>query len=150
MRITTKGRYGMRAIIYLALAYHNRPISISTIAEQEKVSSEFLEQIFFKLKKAGLIQSIRGPGGGFILGRKPAEVTMKDVLDAIGETGRLTPCTFRRKICTRTDVCNSHEIWVGLQEAIDGYLRSVTLKTIIEKNGKRFFEKLESNQDFTI
>jgi len=108
----------MRAIIHLALAYHNRPISISTIAEQEKVSSEFLEQIFFKLKKAGLIRSVRGPGGGFVLNRPASEITVKDILEAVGEMRGLTPCTLRRQtLCDRPEPCAAHEIWTGLQKA---------------------------------
>lgn len=151
MRITTKGRYSLRAVIDLAMNCNNRPISISTIAGGEKVSSEFLEQIFFKLKKAGLIRSIRGPGGGFVLNRKPAEITVKDILDAVGETGGLTPCTLRRKVlCTRTEVCPSHEIWTGLYDRIGSYLQGITLKDIVEKNGEKYFEKLDSGQDFTI
>ncbi len=151
MRITTKGRYGLRAVVNLAMASNARPISINTIAEEEKVSSEFLEQIFFKLKKAGLIRSIRGPGGGFVLNKKPAEISVKDILDAVGETGGLTPCTLRRKVlCTRTEVCPAHEIWTGLYDRIGEYLRGISLKDIIEKNGKKYFEGMDSNQDFTI
>jgi Rrf2 family transcriptional regulator, iron-sulfur cluster assembly transcription factor len=151
MRITTKGRYGLRAVINLAMSHHSRPISINTIAEGEKVSSEFLEQIFFKLKKAGVIRSIRGPGGGFVLNRKPAEISVKDILDAVGETGGLTPCTLRRKVlCTRTEACPSHEIWTGLYDRIGDYLGSITLKDIVEKNGKKYFDKLDSSQDFAI
>jgi Rrf2 family iron-sulfur cluster assembly transcriptional regulator len=151
VRITTKGRYGLRAIVYLAMASNARPISINTISEDEKVSSEFLEQIFFKLKKAGLIRSIRGPGGGFVLNKKPWEISVKDILDAVGETGGLTPCTLRRKVlCTRTEVCPAHEIWIGLYDKIGEYLRGINLKDIIEKNGKKYFEEMDTSQDFTI
>ncbi len=86
MRITTKGRYGLRAVINLARSNHSRPVSIGSIASEENVSSEFLEQIFFKLKKAGLIRSIRGPGGGFVLNRMPGEISVQDILAAVGET----------------------------------------------------------------
>ncbi len=151
MRITTKGRYGLRAVVSLAMSNNNRPVSISTIADVVKVSSEFLEQIFFKLKRAGLIRSIRGPGGGFVLNKKPAEISVKDILDAVGETGGLTPCTLRRKVlCTRTEVCPAHEIWTGLYQRINDYLRSVSLKDIIEKNGSKYFETMDTNQDFAI
>ncbi len=151
MRITTKGRYGLRAVINLAMAYNNRPISISTIAEGEKVSSEFLEQIFFRLKKAGVIRSVRGPGGGFVLNRKTSEILVKDILDAVGETGGLTPCTLRRKVlCTRTEACPAHEIWTGLYDRIEDYLGGVTLRDIIERNGKKYFENIDSRQDFAI
>jgi len=151
MRITTKGRYGLRAVINLAMARHNRPISIGSIASEEKVSSEFLEQIFFKLKKAGLIRSIRGPGGGFVLNRKPQEISVANILEAVGETHGLTPCTLRRKtLCERPEPCPAHEIWIGLQKTMEDYLNSVTLKDIMEKNGKKYYAKMGSGPDFSI
>jgi Rrf2 family iron-sulfur cluster assembly transcriptional regulator len=151
MRITTKGRYGLRAVINLAMARHNRPVSIGLIASEEEVSSEFLEQIFFKLKKAGLIRSIRGPGGGFVLNRKPAEISVANILEAVGETHGLTPCTLRRKtLCDRSDPCPAHDIWLGLQKTMEDYLNSVTLKDILEKNGEKYYAKLGSGQDFSI
>jgi Rrf2 family iron-sulfur cluster assembly transcriptional regulator len=151
MRITTKGRYGLRAVINLAMSSNTRPISINTIARCQKVSSEFLEQIFFKLKKAGVIRSVRGPGGGFVLNRKASEISVKDILDAVGETGGLTPCTLKRKVlCTRTEVCPAHEIWTGLYDRIDEYLGGISLKDIVEKNGQSYFENLERDHDFAI
>jgi Rrf2 family iron-sulfur cluster assembly transcriptional regulator len=151
MRITTKGRYGLRAVINLAMTYHNRPISISSIAEGEKVSSEFLEQIFFKLKKTGLIRSVRGPGGGFVLNRNPADISVKDILDAVGETHGLTPCTLRRRtLCDRPEPCPAHEIWTGLQERMESFLSGISLQDICVKNGKKYLTALESDQDFSI
>lgn len=151
MRITTKGRYGLRAVINLAMYNHNRPVSISSIAGEEKVSSEFLEQIFFKLKKAGVIRSVRGPGGEFVLNRKPGEITVQDILAAVGETHGLTPCTLRRRtLCDRPEPCPAHDIWTGLQKAMEDYLTNVTLKDILEKNGKHLVAQLESGQDFSI
>jgi Rrf2 family iron-sulfur cluster assembly transcriptional regulator len=151
MRITTKGRYGLRAVINLAKTNHSRPVSIGSIATQENVSSEFLEQIFFKLKKAGLIRSIRGPGGGFVLNRTPGEISVQDILEAVGETRGLTPCTLRRKtLCDRPEPCAAHDIWTGLQKTMENYLTNVTLKDILAKNGKQVFAKLEAGQDFSI
>jgi Rrf2 family iron-sulfur cluster assembly transcriptional regulator len=151
MRITTKGRYGLRAVINLAKTKHSRPVSIGLIASQENVSSEFLEQIFFKLKKAGLIRSIRGPGGGFVLNRTPGEISVQDILEAVGETRGLTPCTLRRKtLCDRAEPCAAHDIWTGLQKTMEDYLTHVTLKDILAKNGKQMVPKLETGQDFSI
>ena len=151
MRITTKGRYGLRAVINLAKTNHSRPVSIGSIATQENVSSELLEQIFFKLKKAGLIRSIRGPGGGFVLNRTPGEISVQDILEAVGETRGLTPCTLRRKtLCDRPEPCAAHDIWTGLQKTMEDYLTNVTLKDILAKNGKQGFAKLEAGQDFSI
>ena len=150
MRITTKGRYGLRAVINLAMSNHNRPISIASIANEEKVSSEFLEQIFYKLKKAGLIRSVR-VRGGFILDKKPGEISVQDILSAVGETHGLTPCTLRRKtLCDRPVPCPAHEIWTGLQKTMEDYLSNVTLKDILDKNGKQMFAELKTGQDFSI
>jgi len=151
MRITSKGRYGLRAVIKLAMSTHTRPISISTIANDENVSSEFLEQIFYKLKKAGVIRSIRGPGGGFVLDRKPEDITVKDILAAVGEMGGLTPCTLRRRtLCDRPVPCSAHEIWTGLQDRISEYLTGITLKDIVEKNGRKYAPAIEAGSDFSI
>jgi Rrf2 family iron-sulfur cluster assembly transcriptional regulator len=151
MRITTKGRYGLRAVINLARSNHTRPVTIGSIASEENVSSEFLEQIFFKLKKAGLIRSIRGPGGGFVLNRTPGDISVQDILVAVGETHGFTPCTIRRKaLCEKAEACAAHDIWTGLQKTVDDYLTSVTLKDILAKNGKKSFANLEAGQDFSI
>jgi Rrf2 family iron-sulfur cluster assembly transcriptional regulator len=151
MRITTKGRYGLRAVINLARANHKRPVSIGAIAAEENVSSEFLEQIFFRLKKAGLIRSIRGPGGGFVLNRTPGEISVQDILNAVGETKGLTPCTLRRKtMCDRPEPCAAHDIWTGLQKTMEDYLNRWTLKDILAKSGDPMFAKLEAGQDFSI
>jgi Rrf2 family iron-sulfur cluster assembly transcriptional regulator len=151
MRITTKGRYGLRAVVNLAMSPHTRPISIATLAKDENVSSEFLEQIFYKLKKAGLIRSIRGPGGGFVLNRRPEEITVKDILAAVGEMGGLTPCTLRRRtLCDRPDPCSAHEIWTGLQARISEYLTGITLKDIVDRNGGRHAHVVAAGSDFSI
>lgn len=151
MRITTKGRYGLRAVINLARSNRKRPVSIGAIAAEENVSSEFLEQIFFKLKKAGLIRSIRGPGGGFVLNRTPGEISVQDILNAVGETHGLTPCTLRRKtLCDRPEPCAAHDIWTGLQKTMEDYLNRWTLKDILAKSGDPMFAKLEAGQDFSI
>lgn len=151
MRITTKGRYGLRAVVNLAMARHNRPVSISSIAEGEDVSSEFLEQIFFKLKKGGIIRSVRGPGGGFVLNRPASEITVKDILEAVGEMRGLTPCTLRRQmLCDKPEPCAAHEIWTGLQKAMEDYLSAISLKDICEKNGKSFLTSLDPSHDFSI
>jgi Rrf2 family iron-sulfur cluster assembly transcriptional regulator len=138
-------------VVNLAMSTHTRPVSISTIAHDENVSSEFLEQIFYKLKKAGVIRSIRGPGGGFVLNRKPEEISVKDILEAVGEMGGLTPCTLRRRtLCDRPDHCEAHEIWTGLQARISEYLGGITLKDIADRNGGKYAPAIGAGNDFSI
>jgi Rrf2 family iron-sulfur cluster assembly transcriptional regulator len=136
MRLTTKGRYGVRAVVNLAAAASNEPISISQIAKKEQLSPEFLEQIFFRLKKAGLIRSIRGPKGGFVLNRKSSEITVKSILDAVGEPLFPAPCTDHgSRPCPRREGCLTSPIWQDFYELIRKHLTGISLKDILE-NGK--------------
>ena len=152
MKITTKGRYGLRAIINLASSYYNRPVSIKTIAKEEDISPEFLEQIFFRLKKAGIIESLRGPGGGFMLKQKPSEISIKDIFVALEESTSITPCAVEdcTKSCKRENHCMVTNVWKELSEQINDYLSKVTIKSILEDNGKKFYEDLSKEHNFSI
>ncbi|MDR2068937.1 MAG: Rrf2 family transcriptional regulator, partial [Spirochaetaceae bacterium] len=93
MRITTRGRYALRASLALArLGKDGSPVSINNLSEEENISSVFLEQIFFKLRKAGIVSSVRGPGGGFCFAQPLDQLTIKKILDAAGEELNLTTC----------------------------------------------------------
>ena len=134
MRITTKGRYALRATLALAKMDKNRgPVSINQLSEQEGISPVFLEQIFFKLRKAGLVSSIRGPGGGFSFAKPLDQLTVKDILEASGEEFGLTFCEKHSQSCPKSGYCPSHFIWVELTEIIDHYFTQITLASIIKK-----------------
>ncbi|MDR2258262.1 MAG: Rrf2 family transcriptional regulator [Treponema sp.] len=135
MRITTRGRYALRASLALAkLGKNGEPISINTLSEEENISSVFLEQIFFKLRKAGIVSSVRGPGGGFCFARPLDKLTVKDLLDAAGEDLSVTPCDKHHDSCDRISGCLSHRVWVASTELVNNYLRSLTLASLLEKN----------------
>src|SRR5512137_179859 len=110
MRITTKGRYGLRAVVSLASATDGKPLAISKIAKEEGVSAEFLEQIFFRLKKSGMIKSHRGPHGGFVLGRDATKITVNDILAAVDERIAPAPCADQQEDhdCARSPDCPAH------------------------------------------
>lgn len=133
MRLTTKGRYGVRAVLNLAVQNQTKPVSISQISREEDLSPEFLEQIFFKLKKAGVIRSVRGPKGGFLLNWKPSDITIKTILDAVGESVNPTPCTDTgRDPCPREEGCALAPVWNEFHEVIEKHLTNISLKDIIE------------------
>jgi len=133
MRLTTKGRYGVRAVVNLAAAVGTEPISISYIAKKEQLSPEFLEQIFFRLKKAGLIRSVRGPKGGFVLNHKPSEISVKTILDAVGEPLFPAPCADHgTKACPQQEGCLISPIWQDFYELMRKYLSAISLKDIVE------------------
>jgi Rrf2 family iron-sulfur cluster assembly transcriptional regulator len=137
MRLTTKGRYGVRAVVNLAASEHDRPVSISQIANEENLSPEFLEQIFFKLKKAGLIRSVRGPKGGFVLNRDPAEITVKTILNAVGESLNPTPCADGQiPPCPRIEGCAVAPVWQSFYDVMERYLDGVSLEDILATKGK--------------
>ena len=133
MRITTKGRYALRAVLQLSQHAENRPVSIRTLSEIEDISAEFLEQIFFRLRKAGLIKSTRGPGGGFQLVKPLDQISVADIFEAVGEELHFSPCTLDDgNSCGREDICSAHGFWDHTYDLFRKYFEHVTLGDIIE------------------
>ena len=133
MRLTTKGRYAVRALARLAALAQGRPVSIRQIAREEALSPQFLEQIFFRLKKAGLIGSIRGPKGGFVLQGTPADVSVTSILDAVGEPLHPAPCTdHAAEPCQRRACCLTSPVWHGFHELIRAHLCEISLQDILD------------------
>ncbi|GHU91153.1 Fe-S cluster assembly transcriptional regulator IscR [Spirochaetia bacterium] len=132
MRITTRGRYALRAMLALAKLGKDGPVSINILSETEGISSVFLEQIFFKLRKAGIVSSVRGPGGGFYFARPLKELTVKAILDAAGEDLDVTFCDKQTKDCGKFDSCISHRVWQDLTGLVNTYFNGLTLASIIE------------------
>lgn len=136
MRITTRGRYALRASLALAKMEKNGlPVSINTLSEKENISSVFLEQIFFKLRKAGLVSSTRGPGGGFCFAKPLDKLTVKQILEAAGENLELTFCDKRLEECERIGDCISHNVWLDVTRMVNTYFADITLASILEKYG---------------
>ncbi len=137
MRVTTKGRYALRAMINLAQNEGDKPLSIKKITEVEDLSPIFLEQIFTKLKKYGLIQSIRGAGGGFKLSRPADEISVKDILEAVEEGIRLAPCcaseTVPAEACVKTQICRARNFWSDANSHIMGYFGEFSLARVINE-----------------
>lgn len=137
MRITTRGRYALRATLALAkLGKDGDPVSISSLSEQEDISSVFLEQIFFQLRKAGIVSSTRGPGGGFCFARPLDKLTVKQILDAAGEELSLTFCDKHVDNCSRIGGCMSHQVWLDVSNKVNDYFAGITLASILEKYGE--------------
>lgn len=142
MRVTTKGRYALRAISKLAMADTDRPIPIKRLASEEEISPEFLEQIFFRLKQAGIISSVRGPGGGFKLNFPPREISAKAVFEAVGEGLKLTPCATcddavdnkhpDEQPCPRQDYCHMYAVWQDAAHYFNDYFTKLTLQDILD------------------
>jgi Rrf2 family iron-sulfur cluster assembly transcriptional regulator len=134
MRITTRGRYALRASLALAkLGKDGSPVSINNLSEQENISSVFLEQIFFKLRKAGIVSSVRGPGGGFCFARPLDKLTIKEILDAAGEDLDIIFCDKHSQDCERLGKCLCHEVWAGVTDMVNNYFKDITIASILKK-----------------
>lgn len=133
MRVTTKGRYALRAVLALAKSSKNgSPVSIKTISEQEQISPEFLEQIFFRLRKAGVINSVRGPGGGFYFARPLGEITLEAILESSGEGLGIAPCVCGKETdCDRRKDCAAGEIWREMDSHLRSFAAGRTLKDMV-------------------
>ena len=143
MNISTKGRYAIRALSHLSESYRkkdNKPISIKEISTREHISNRYLENIFVKLRKAGIVLSLKGEKGGFKLARAPEKISLAQVLNAVENEMAPSKCVINIKACDRTGKCGIRKIWVGLHKHINTYLDKTSLKEIenmhLEKKGK--------------
>ncbi len=149
MRVTTKGRYALRAVLNLSSSNHDGPISIKKIAQEEEISPEFLEQIFFKLKKAGIINSVRGPGGGFRLNRPSDQISLKDIFAAVGEGLCIAPCSSciedDAAECAKSDNCVAHVVWQDATKRLNDYFEGLTIGRILAENRNGKFGKTQAS-----
>ena len=133
MRLTTKGRYAVTAMLDLALHHESGPVSLVEIAERQDISLAYLEQLFAKLKRAQLICSHRGPGGGYRLNRSVHEITVSEVIAAVGEGVDATRCHGAAD-CKDGKICLTHDLWAELSQEIDEFLRSKTLAALMSRH----------------
>ena len=131
MKLSTKGRYGLRAAVDLALFSKEEPISISTIANREELSESYLEQLFAKLKKAGLISSIRGTNGGYQLAKPAGEISVGDILRALEGEMVVVDCPDSESKCAKVDSCVTKYVWKRINNSINDTMDSMTLEEIV-------------------
>jgi len=138
MRMTTKGRYGLRAVVNLASRESDEPVPLSSIAREEGISTQFLEQIFFALKKAGVVASVRGPKGGFVLARDASDIDLRQILLAVDESLFVVPCTqdADEPVCSRKPDCPTYPVWKELSEILGEYFGRITIRNLVD-NAKR-------------
>jgi Rrf2 family iron-sulfur cluster assembly transcriptional regulator len=133
MRLSTKGRYAVMAMVDLAKHSQGSPIALAEIAERQEISLSYLEQLFAKLRAGGLVKSVRGPGGGYLLGHPADETRISDVILAVDEPIRATRCTPGAPMGCRGSKsrCLTHDLWEELSNQIHLYLSSVTLADVV-------------------
>ena len=136
MRLTTKGRFAVTAMIDLALRSGDGPVTLAGISERQKISLSYLEQLFGKLRRYGLVDSVRGPGGGYCLARPAREITVADMVRAVDEPLDATQCHGKEN-CKDDERCMTHELWTTLSAKMYEYLTSVTLSDLVEGQKKK-------------
>ena len=141
MRFSTKGRYGARAMIDLALHYGQGPVMIKDIAQRQGISEKYLEQLLTMLRRAGIIMSIQGAKGGFLLARPPTELTLLDVLQTL--EGSLSPvhCLDHPESCERVSCCVTMEIWEEVKHSVEAVLQNITLEQLVKRHREVIAEK---------
>ncbi|MBH9553810.1 Rrf2 family transcriptional regulator [Inhella gelatinilytica] len=134
MRLTTKGRFAVTAMVDLALREHSGPVSLAAIAQRQQISLSYLEQLFGKLRRADLVESTRGPGGGYTLARSSNTITVADVIQAVDEALDATGCGGHENCMGHdTGACLTHDLWTRLNERMLDFLSGVSLGQIVEE-----------------
>ncbi len=132
MRLTTKGRYAVTAMLDLALNAPGGPTSLGDISQRQEISLSYLEQLFARLRRAGLVSSVRGPGGGYLLAKSAEEISVSQVIDAVNETVDATRCQGLSD-CQQGDTCLTHHLWCELSGQIRNFLDDITLAQLIQR-----------------
>jgi Rrf2 family iron-sulfur cluster assembly transcriptional regulator len=134
MRLTTKGRYAVTAMLDLALHYGKGPITLADISQRQGISLSYLEQLFSKLRKQGLVDSTRGPGGGYRLSRESNDIAVADVITAVDEKVETTRCGGLSN-CQDDEQCLTHDLWTELSTQIHEFLMGISLGQLVERQG---------------
>src|SRR5271155_5411552 len=136
MRLTTKGRFAVTAMIDLAMQPGTGPVTLAEISRRQKISLSYLEQLFAKLRRRALVDSVRGPGGGYSLAKDMAQLSVADIILAVDEPIDATQCGGKEN-CQDDKKCMTHELWASLNTHIFAFLKSVTLEQLVRQQGKQ-------------
>ena len=132
MRLTTKGRFAVTAMIDLALRQNNGPVTLAAISQRQQISLSYLEQLFGKLRRQNLVESTRGPGGGYTLGRKAEHISAADIILSVDEPIDATHCAGKENCLGESGRCMTHELWTSLNQRMIDFLSSVHLQKLVD------------------
>lgn len=151
MKLSTKGRYGLKAMFELALRYSDEPVSLNIIAESQHISLNYLEQLIAPLRRAGFVTSVRGAQGGYRLARNPEEITVKDILETLEGPLAPTHCVVDAEDegCSNMEYCVTRLIWEKIRNSIDDIVRSTTLADMVSDHDK-MMDKLKQERSIRI
>ena len=142
MKLSTKVRYGARALLDLAQHYDNTPVLLKDIAKRQDISLKYLDRILSSLRAAGIVKTVRGAKGGYVLAKPPSEVNLRQIVEAIEGRLELVECLRNKNYCKRVNSCVMHDIWDELGDSMDSLLARTTLESLMSKEK----EKLASSE----
>ena len=145
MRLTTRGRYAVTAMLDLALHYDSGPVSLSEIAERQGISQSYLEQLFSRLRKRGLVDGTRGPGGGYRLVKASKLISVADVIDAVDESVDATRCGGQQN-CQGEKRCLTHDLWADLSTQIRDFLGNISLGELVNQRDVQVVRKWQDQR----
>ncbi len=141
MRLTSKGRYAVSAMVDLTKQQQDGPVTLAAISERQFISLSYLEQLFRRLREGGLVNSVRGPGGGYTMAKDPSEITVAEVIRAVNEPVHTTMCENGIRGCHRGNRCDTHQLWEALGQHIYRFLDAVTIQQV--SDGEVFLDRVE-------
>ena len=144
MKLTSKGRYAVTAMLDVTIHAVSGPVSLADISERQDISLSYLEQLFSKLRKSGLVISIRGPGGGYRLGKCSAKIAVSDIISAVNESVDATKCQGKGN-CQGGEQCLTHSLWEELSQRIESFLKNITLAELVAKNDVKTVSKRQDD-----
>ena len=137
MKLSTRGRYGTRVLLDLALQQGEGPVLLKDIAQRQQISLSYLEHLITPLTAAGMVRSMRGARGGVWLTKPPREIKLSEVLRLLEGSTAPVECVNNPKVCPRSDLCVTRDVWGELEKAIDGVLESITLQDLVERQRRK-------------
>ena len=150
MRLTTKGRYAVTAVLDLSFHQHKGPVSLADISERQGISLSYLEQLFARLRRNGVVNSTRGPGGGYSLARDPEDVSIAEIIIAVDESYDATNCSEAGN-CSDNHQCLTHDLWHELSQEIHGFLSGISLAEMQAKSGvMEVADRQDQKQEHTL
>lgn len=149
MRLTTKGRFAVTALLDVALRSTEGPVNLAAVSDRQQISLSYLEQLFGKLRRSGLVDSVRGPGGGYILARTPELISVGSIVIAVDEPLDARQCEGRED-CLNGHQCMTHELWHTLNQKMFEYLESVNLQNLVNDHNKRQSELSHAHSEQVI
>lgn len=133
VKVSTRGRYGLRAMIELAKNENSGAIPLRIISDKQNISEQYLEQLFVNLRNSGLVKSVRGASGGYLLKKSPEEITVEEILISLEGPLNIVDCIADESLCDFSNECATHELWIELRERIKDLLSNITLADLKER-----------------